>query len=219
MLHVVQAPFRIKLIKFRRSKYLPQTFYAVPVQGKERLGCSILQMQNVGGTLKDQLRIVGDHQGTDRILICACDLLCGAQQIFSVLAAGGLIVEQEPATAGQGDTQGQPLLLPTGKRSGMAAFQPRKPQSRQDLPCVLFRTVGIVQRQLSQHRIGKQLVSRFLHHQIRQAGQRFGRCRFPSNSHRSPEPQKPAQGQQQGGFSRPVSPNHRNDGPFGDLQV
>ena len=62
-------------------------------------------------------------------------------------------------------------------------------------------------------------MSRFLHHQIRQAGQRFGRCRFPTDSHRSPEPQQPAQGQQQGGFSRPVSPNHRDDGPFGDLQV
>ena len=95
-------------------------------------------MQNVGGTLKDQLWVVGDHQGADRILICACDLLRSAQQIFSVLAAGGLIIEQEPAAAGQGDTQGQPLLLPTGKRSGMAAFQPRKSQSFQNLLCVLL---------------------------------------------------------------------------------
>ena len=176
-------------------------------------------MQNVGGTPKDQLRIVGDHQGTDRILICACDLLCGAQQIFSVLSAGGLIIEQEPAAAGQGDTQGQPLPLPAGKRSGMAAFHPRKPQNRQDFPCVLFRPVGIVQRQLSQHRIGKQLVSRFLHHQIRQAGQRFGRCRFLIHFYGSPKPQQSAQSQQQGGFSCPASPNHCDDGPFGDLQV
>ena len=101
----------------------------------------------------------------------------------------------------------------------MAAFHPRKSQSRQDFPCVLFCPVGIVQRQLSQHRIGKQLVSRFLHHQIRQAGQRFGRCRFLIHFYCSPKPQQSAQGQQQGGFSRPVSPNHRNDGPFGDLQV
>ena len=95
-------------------------------------------MQNVGGALKDQLQVMGDHQGTDRIPVRARDLPCGAQQVFSVLTAGGFIVEQEPAAAGQGDAKGQPLLLPAGKRSGMAAFQPRKPQSRQDLPGVLL---------------------------------------------------------------------------------
>ena len=82
-----------------------------------------MDMQDMGRTAQNQLRVMGHNQGAGCPIIGHTDHLHRPQQVFPVLSAGRLIIEHQPSFRTKSGSQRKSLLLTSGKGAGMPVFQ------------------------------------------------------------------------------------------------
>ena len=97
------------------AKYLLHINHSSLIKRYKFLYFPCVDMQNMGRTAQDQLRIMCHDQGTGCLFIGCTDQFRCPQQIFSILTAGRLIIEHQFSFHAKSCSQRKPLLLTSGE--------------------------------------------------------------------------------------------------------